>query len=99
MAKVVAGLAGMPALRAPFVAENDSTFFRPQEARDDTQQSGLSRSISSREDKGLTGCQVKGNVNENEILTAPCSQIFGGEMHASALSSFRLSEGAKNVRF
>jgi hypothetical protein len=99
MAKVVADLARMATSRAPFVVKYDSAFFRPQQSGGHTQQSGLSRSISTREDKRLAGRQVKGNVNENEILTAPCSQIFGGEMHASALSRFRLPAGSKNVRF
>jgi hypothetical protein len=99
MAEVVADFAGLPAFRALLAVEDDSAFFRSQEAGGHTQQSGLSRSISTREDKRLAGRQVKGNVNENEILTAPCSQIFGGEMHASALSWFRLAAGSKNVRF
>ncbi|MBB4508728.1 hypothetical protein GGE48_004735 [Rhizobium leguminosarum] len=95
----MADFPSVPASRALFVVKYDSAFFRPEEAGDDTQQSGLSRSIFSREHKRLAGCQVKGNVNENEILTAPCSQNFGGEMHASALSWFRLAAGSKNVRF
>ncbi|MBB4218166.1 hypothetical protein FHT79_005385 [Rhizobium sp. BK212] len=99
MTKVVTYLARMAVFPALFVAEDDSAFFRPQEAGGDAQQCGFSRSIFSREDKRLAGRQVKGNVYENQILTAPCSQIFGGEMHASALSWFRLAAASKNVRF
>jgi hypothetical protein len=99
MAEVVAYFAGMSVCPALSIVKFDGAFFRPEEAGHDTQQSGLSRSISTGQDKRLACCQVKGNVNENEILTAPCSQIFGGEMHASALSWFRLAAGSKNVRF
>ncbi|MBB2679912.1 UNVERIFIED_ORG: hypothetical protein GGI61_003505 [Rhizobium esperanzae] len=99
MAEVVADLAGMPAFPAAVAMKDDSAFFRPQEAGNNTQQSGLSRSISPRQHKRLAGRQVKGKINENQIVTAPCGQIFGGEMHASVLSSFWLPDGSKNVRF
>ncbi|MBB2672635.1 UNVERIFIED_ORG: hypothetical protein GGE44_002190 [Rhizobium esperanzae] len=99
MAEVVADLAGMPTFPAVVAVKDDSALFRSQEAGDNAQQSGLSGSISPRQDKRLAGCQVKGKINENQILTAPCGQIFGGEMHASVLSSLRVAEGSKNVRF
>ncbi|MBB2792992.1 UNVERIFIED_ORG: hypothetical protein GGD58_001842 [Rhizobium pisi] len=99
MAEVVADLAGMPAFPAAVAMKDDSAFFRPQEAGNNTQQSGLSGSISPSQHKRLAGRQVKGKINENQIVTAPCGQIFGGEMHASVLSSFRLPDGSKNVRF
>ncbi|MBB5551484.1 hypothetical protein GGI59_003699 [Rhizobium lentis] len=79
--------------------KDDSAPFRPEEAGDNAQQSGLSRSISARKNECFAGCQVKGNINENEIVTAPCGQTFGGEMHASALSSFRLRRGQKMSDF
>ncbi|MBB4191240.1 hypothetical protein GGE45_002806 [Rhizobium aethiopicum] len=95
----MADLAGMAALRALFIAEDDSSFFGLEKTGGNAQQSGFSRSIFAGQDKGFSCRQVKGNVYENEIFTAPCSQIFGGELHASALSSLRLSEGSKNVWF
>ncbi|MBB3354866.1 hypothetical protein FHT70_004822 [Rhizobium sp. BK049] len=95
----MADLARRAALRALFIAEDDSSLFGLQKTGGNAQQSGFSRSIFAGQDKGFSCCQVKGNVYENEILTAPCSQIFGGELHASALSSFRLTGGSKNLRF
>ncbi|MET3754996.1 hypothetical protein ABID08_002364 [Rhizobium binae] len=94
----MADLAGMPAFPAAVAMKDDSALFRPQEPGDNAQQSRLSGSISPRQHKRLAGRQVKGKINENEIVTAPCGQIFGGEMHASILSSFRLAEESKNVR-
>ena len=48
-----------------------------------------SMTVTAGQNQGLASRQVKGNINENQIVTASGSQTFSGEVHPIILSLLR----------